>query len=103
MKIETTPEADPAITRPRSADRLLELLRHKNWIPTADLKRAVRAKDRHLFENNAELLQQLGFTERRPLANGHGTETRLRTGTPPPNAPDDTHDLGRTHHTNPDS
>lgn len=72
---------DPATARPRAARNIIEFLDYNRWLRTADLKRAVRARDRPQFDHALELLHKLGHLERRQLDDGTGTEVR-RTYSP---------------------
>lgn len=78
MRIERPHPADIDTTAlPRSTRDLLALLRHGNWIRTADLKRAVRKWNRDRFDKDAKILRNHWLIERRTTDDGLGTEMRL--------------------------
>jgi hypothetical protein len=78
MRIERPhPSAVDTAALPRSSRDLLALLRHRNWIRTADLKRAVRNRNRDRFDKDAKILRNYWLVERRTTDDGLGTEMRL--------------------------
>lgn len=77
MRIERPhPSAIDTTALPRSTRDLLALLRHGDWVRTADLRRAVRNRNRDRFDKDAKILRTHGLIERRMLENGYGTEVR---------------------------
>lgn len=78
MRIERPhPSTVDTAALPRSARDLLALLRHGDWIRSADLRRAVRNRNRDRFDKDAKKLRTHGLIERRTTDDGLGTEMRL--------------------------
>ena len=71
---------------PRSSRDLLALLRHGDWIRSADLRRAVRNRNRDRFDKDAKILRTTGLVERRTTDDGLVTEMRLTTPFESPHA-----------------
>lgn len=71
------PAAIDTSALPRSSRDLLALLRHGDWIRTADLRRAVRNRNRDRFDKDATILRNHWLIERRTTDDGLGTEMRL--------------------------
>lgn len=68
---------EECVALPRSADSVLRLLRHGNWIRAADVRRALRVHERQYFDSTVKMLLATDAVVLRTSPEGDWTELRL--------------------------